>query len=190
MEIGMCARDRLARLGMIAGVVALCGAGTAPVASAQGAPQPPPGGQAPTGAPPTAGQTPPAPPKSGATPPTGLSFVADAGLVLFTVKADGAGDFETFFAKVKEALEKSTKPEYKQIGAGWKVYKVTDTLQAGQLLYASVMDPATKGVDYDPVKILSELSSPEVTALYPKFKDALISVNRLNLQPVMKMGGT
>ena len=191
----MRADDRLGRIGtiiariVIIGAVALCLPRTTSAASPQApaGPPSPPTGQTP------AGQTPPAPaqpaPGTPGAQPVGLSFVAEAGLALFTVKAEGAADFEAFFAKVKDALEKSTKPEYKQIAAGWKIYKVTDTLQTGQVLYASIMDPATKGVDYDPVRILSDVSSPDVTALYPKFKDALISVNRLNLQPVMKMGG-
>jgi hypothetical protein len=221
LEIGMRAGDRLARIGMaivLIGAVASCISRTALAASAQAVPPPqsPPPGQTPTAAPPSASQPPAAPAQPPAAPaqppapaqqpaapakppaappggaqPAGLSFTAEAGLALFTVKAEGAADFEAFFAKVKDALEKSAKPEYKEIAAGWKIYKITDALQTGQVLYASIMDPATKGVDYDPVKILSEVSSADVTALYPKFKDALISVNRLNLQPlmVMKTGG-
>lgn len=184
-------RERLGRIGIVVTLVALCAVRGAMPASAQAVPQPPPAGQTPPApaqapaGPPATGQ--PAPAKPPAAPPTGLSFLGEAGLALFTVKSEGAADFEAFFAKVKEALEKSPKPEYKQMATGWKIYRVTDTLQAGQVLYASIMDPAAKGVDYDPVKILSDVSSTEITALYPKFKDALISVNRLNLQPVMMM---
>jgi hypothetical protein len=197
----MCVCDRLGRLRALVLIVLLAGLGAAPVVSAHAAIQTPPAAP-PAGAPaPPAGQTPPAPappatpavpgqPASGkpGTPPAGLTFVGDAGLALFTVKAEGAADFEAFFAKVKETLARSDKPEHKQMADGWTIFKVTDTLQAGQLLYVSVMSPATKGMDYDPVKILGEVSSADVTALYPKFKNAIISVNRLNLQPVMKMG--
>lgn len=188
----MCVCDRLGRVGVMIAVAALCALGAASAVSARQVPQPQPpaSGQPPAGAPPAGGQAPPTPvppPGPAAAQPKGLTFIADAGLALFTVKAEGAADFEAFLAKVKEALEKGSKPEYKQMAAGWKIYKVADTLQTGQVLYASIMDPATKGVDYDPIRILSEVSSAEITALYPKFKDALISVNRLNLQPVMVM---
>jgi hypothetical protein len=154
---------------------------------------------APSSPPATSGSQPPttqqpAPPtgsanQPGAKPATGtLTFSGEAGLVLFTVKTDGAADFEAFFAKVREALEKGAKPEYKQMAAGWKLYKVTDAAQSGQLMYACVMDPVIKGGDYDPIKILSDVAPAEAVALYPKLKDAIVSVNRLNLSPAMAMG--
>jgi hypothetical protein len=141
-------------------------------------PQQPPAGQ------PAPAQTAPAAPAQ-----PGLGFSADAGLVLFTIKAEGAADFDAFFAKVKEALAKGTKPEYKQIAAGWKMYKVTDGAAPGQALYASVIDPAVKDADYDPVKILSTELPADAQALYPKLKDAIISINKLNLASSLKMGG-
>jgi hypothetical protein len=110
-----------------------------------------------------------------------LAFTGDAAFVIWTVKAEGAGDFEAFLAKVKEALAQGTKPEHAQMAAGWKLFKVTEGAQSGQLLYASIVDPAVLLVDYDPVKILSEVMPAEAAAMYPKFKDALVTVNRLNL---------
>jgi hypothetical protein len=117
-----------------------------------------------------------------------LSFTGDAGLVLFTVKADAAADFDAFLARVKDALAASPKPEYKQMAAGWKVYKVVDPPQNGQSLYVCLIDPAVKSGDYDPVKILSDVSPADAVALYPKLKDAIVSVNRLNLGPASPMG--
>jgi hypothetical protein len=98
-------------------------------------------------------------------------------------------DFEAFFAKVKEALQRGSKPEYKQMAAGWKLYKVTDGAAPGDVLYASILDPAVKGADYDPVKILGDVMPDDARLLYPKLQAAIKSVNRLNLQTTLKMSG-
>jgi hypothetical protein len=124
-----------------------------------------------------------------AKPNASLGFTGDAGFVFFTVKAELAADFEAFFAKVKDALEQGTTPEYKQMAAGWRLFKVTDAPQGGQVLYASLIDPAVKGVDYNPVKIVADVFPAEVEALSAKLHAALVSVNRLNMQPALKMGG-
>lgn len=178
------------RMFVAAAVVALVAASGVTAAQAQtppAAPAPAPAaGQTPA---PAAGQTPtPAAPAAAPAAPS-LGFTGDGGLLLFTVKAEGAADFEAFFNKVKEALEKSPKPEYKQMAAGWKIYKVTDGAAAGQTLYAGVVDPAVKGADYDPVKILSEVLPDDARLLYPKLAAAIVSVNKLNLQYTIKMGG-
>ena len=48
---------------------------------------------------------------------------SDAGMVLNFIKADKTADFEAVMAKLKEALQKSEKPERKQQAASWKVFK-------------------------------------------------------------------
>ena len=150
----------------------------APPAAPAAPAAPVPAGQRPGGAPATStapGTTPAAP----ALPR--LAFTGDAAFVIWTVKAEGAGDFEAFFAKVREALAQGTKPEHAKMVAGWKLFKVTEGAQAGQVLYASIIDPTVLVVDYDPVKILSDVMPAEAAAMYPKFKDALLGVNRMNL---------
>ena len=47
-------------------------------------------------------------------------------MVLNFIKADKTGDFEAVIAKLKEALQKSDKPERKQQAASWKVFKSAD----------------------------------------------------------------
>src|SRR5262245_61684183 len=160
---------------------ALCTASSLKAQQPPALQQPAPAGQPPAGQPPAA-QAPAAP----AAP--SLAFSGDSGLVLFTIKAEGAADFEAFFAKVKEALEKGTKPEYKQMASGWKMYKVTDGAGPGDALYAAVLDPAVKSADYDPVKILGDVLPDDARALYPKLAAAIKSVNKLNLTTSMKMG--
>ena len=143
------------------------------------------------------GQTPPAQTPPPQTPPAAaaapaqpaapqLPFSSDAGLILFTVKADGAADFEAAMAKFKEGLAKSTKPAYQQMGAGWKLFKGMEGAEPGQLLYVGVIDPAVKGVDYDPRGIIKETFPAEATVINQKLLAALVGVNKLNL---VKTGG-
>jgi hypothetical protein len=103
-------------------------------------------------------------------------FGPDAGLVLHFIKPEGAADFEMVMAKVKEVLQKSTKPERKQQATGWKLYKSPDP--AGQpagsvILYVFVIDPALKGADYTVSNILAEgLPVAEVNELFKKYAAA------------------
>src|SRR4051794_18485042 len=54
------------------------------------------------------------------------TFPNDAGMVLNFIKPDKTADFEAVMGKLKEALQKSDKPERKQQAAGWKVFKSPD----------------------------------------------------------------
>ena len=48
-----------------------------------------------------------------AAPPTARVFASDGGMVLNFIKPDKTGDFEAVVGKLKEALQKSAKPERK-----------------------------------------------------------------------------
>ena len=56
--------------------------------------------------------------------PNARVFSGGAGLILYTIKPGSTADFETVLNKTKEALMKSEKPERKQQGASWRVYKI------------------------------------------------------------------
>ena len=47
-------------------------------------------------------------------------------MVLNFIKPDKTADFEMLVAKLKEALQKSEKPERKQQAASWKVFKAAE----------------------------------------------------------------
>ena len=64
--------------------------------------------------------------------------------------------------KLKEALQKSEKPERKQQAASWKVFKSPDPAAGGNVLYVFIIDPAVKGADYTVSTILAEAFPPEV----------------------------
>lgn len=105
--------------------------------------------------------------------PTTRLFASDAGMVLNFIKPDKGPDFEAVIAKLKEALQKSEKPERKQQAQSWKVFKSPDPAAGGNLLYVFVIDPAVKQADYTVSNILAEAFTPaEVNDLYKKYAEA------------------
>lgn len=99
-------------------------------------------------------------------------FGSDAGMVLNFIKSDKTADFEAVMNKVKEALNKSDKPERKQQAQSWKVFKSPDPAQGGNVLYVFVVDPAVKGADYTVSNILAEAFPQEVQGLYKQYAEA------------------
>jgi hypothetical protein len=107
--------------------------------------------------------------------PTARVFASDAGMVLNFIKPDKTADFEAVMGKLKEALQKSAKPERKQQAASWKVFKSPDPAAGGNVLYVFVIDPAVKGADYTVSTILAEAFPQEVQALYKQYAEAYAS---------------
>ena len=116
-------------------------------------------------------------------------FPNDGGMVLIFIKPDKTADFEAVVAKLKEALQKSPKPERKQQAATWKVFKSPDPAAGGNVLYVFTIDPAVKGADYTVSTILSEAFPAEVQALYKQYAEAYASgQNFVNLALVSDLG--
>jgi hypothetical protein len=121
--------------------------------------------------------------------PTTRTFASDGGMVLNFIKPDKTADFEAVVAKLKEALQKSAKPERKQQAASWKVFKSPDPAAGGNVLYVFVIDPAIKGADYTVSNILAEAFPAEVQALYKQYAEAYASgQNFVNLSLVSDLG--
>ncbi len=108
-------------------------------------------------------------------PTHGRVFASDAGLVLNFVKPDKTADFEAIMGKLREALQKSDKPERKQQAASWKVMRAVEPGANGSVLYVFVIDPAVKGADYTVSTILAEAFPEDVQALYKQYADAYAS---------------
>src|SRR5687767_1453032 len=81
----------------------------------------------------TAAQTPAAPAEP--TKPVLLLDEGDVALVTIFIKPDKTADFEVVLNKLKEALQKSEKPERKQQAAGWKVFKSTQPGPQNSVIY-------------------------------------------------------
>jgi hypothetical protein len=104
-------------------------------------------------------------------PPPQRNFNGDAGLVLIYVKPEKTADFEAAMQKVKEALQKSDKPERKQQAASWKIFKA-GAGPAGQV-YAFVISPSVKNADYSIGAILGEGFPQEARTIYTSYADSL-----------------
>jgi hypothetical protein len=105
--------------------------------------------------------------------PTKRVFASDAGMVLNFIKADKTADFEAVMAKLKEALQKSDKPERKQQAASWKVFKSPDPAAGGNVLYVFLIDPAVKDADYTVSNILAEVYKPEeLNVIYKQYAES------------------
>lgn len=132
-------------------------------------------------------QTPPA--QQAAAAPAARTFGSDAGMVLNFIKPDKTADFEAIIAKLKEALQKSDKPERKQQAASWKVFKSPDQAAGGNVLYVFIIDPSVKGADYTVSTILAEAFPQEVQTLYKQYADAYAQgQNFVNLSLVSDLG--
>ena len=111
-------------------------------------------------------------------------------MILNFIKPDKTADFEAVMAKLKEALQKSEKPERKQQAAGWKIFKSPDPAAGGNTLYVFIIDPSVKGADYSVANILAEAFPPEqVNALYKQYADAYAQgQNIVNLNMMLDLG--
>ena len=110
-------------------------------------------------------------------------------MVLNFIKPDKTADFEAIIAKLKEALQKSDKPERKQQAASWKVFKSPDQAAGGNVLYVFMIDPSVKGADYTVSTILAEAFPQEVQTLYKQYADAYAQgQNFVNLALVSDLG--
>ena len=120
--------------------------------------------------------------------PTTRMFASDAGMVLNFIKPDKTSDFEAVMTKLKEALQKSEKPERKQQAASWKVFKSPEPAAGGNVLYVFLIDPAVKGADYTVSNILAEAFPAEVQTLYKQYVEAYASgQNFVNLSLVANL---
>jgi len=120
---------------------------------------------------------------------TARVFGSDAGMVLNFVKPDKTADFEAIVGRLREALQKSDRPERKQQAASWKVFRAVEPGANGSVLYVFDIDPAVKGADYTISTILAEAFPTEVQALYKQYADAYASgQNFVNLKLVAALG--
>ena len=151
--------------------------------------QQPPAGQPPAGQPATTQPPSGQPAQQAQQAPTKRVFANDAGLVLNFIKPDKTGDFEAVVTKLKEALNKSDKPERKEQAKSWKVFKSPDPAAGGNVLYVFVIEPSVKDADYTVSTILAEAFPQEVNALYKQYAESYASgQNFVNLQLVADLG--
>ena len=129
----------------------------------------------------------PQPAKQAEVPASVRVFASDTGLVLNFIKSDKTADFEAVMAKLREALQKSDKPERQHQAAGWRIFKATEPGPAASVVYVFLIDPSVKGADYSVATILAEGFPAEAQALFRTYADAYAQgQNFVNLTPLKK----
>ena len=133
----------------------------------------------------------PAPQQPAAAPaePTKPRFTlgGEAAIVTMLIKPDKTADFEFVLNKLKEALNKSEKPERKQQAAGWKIFKSSQAGPQGSVVYVMRIDPVIKDAEYDISMIISEVFPVEVQEIFAKYKDSFAGRAITDLTPFMSM---
>ena len=106
--------------------------------------------------------------------PTPLHFTGDVVLWAFTINPDKTADYDQVLAKLKESLQKITRPEAKEQLAGWRVIKNSQPQPDGTILYIHIIN-VVKGADYSVNNIVYEAFSDFETRqkFYEMYKGAV-----------------
>ena len=102
---------------------------------------------------------------------SGLVLTGDVALWTVAIKPDKTADFEKVLARVRDALQKSEKPERKQQAAGWRVLKVDKPLPDGTIAYVHIITPVAN-VDYTLLKAIYEEFPTESQPMYETYRAA------------------
>ena len=112
-------------------------------------------------------------------------FSGGTGLVLDYVKPGRTAAFERIMERVGRGLRISESFDRRRQAVGWKVYRATEPLDGGVVLYISVLDPVVAEADYWVPQILNEAFPTEVQELYETYAEAFADGQVLvNLIPV------
>jgi hypothetical protein len=104
---------------------------------------------------------------------SGLVLNGDAALWTVAIKPDKTADFEKVLARVRDALQQSTKPERKQQAAGWRVLKVDKPLPDGTIAYIHIITPVANA-DYTLLKMIYEEFPSESQQMYETYRAAFV----------------
>jgi hypothetical protein len=111
------------------------------------------------------------------------TFDSTTALLLFYVRPDKTGDFESVVARLAQALDASTDPIRRQQAAAWRMMRSSEPGRDA-VVYVFLLDPVVPGADYDPVRVLSESLPAEVQPLYEKLKASVTRVERMALTKI------
>ncbi len=115
-----------------------------------------------------------------------LTINSEAAIITLLIKPDKTADFEFVLSKLKEALNKSDKPERREQAKGWKIFKSSQMAQ-GNAVYIMRIDPAVKGQEYDITRLIAEVFPVEVQEIFAKYKDAFAGRVISEINAVMSM---
>jgi hypothetical protein len=108
-------------------------------------------------------------------------------LIYVQIKPDKTADYEQVVAKLRQALQKTDKPELRQAARGWKVFK-SDAPANGSTLYVHVIDPPVPNADYTVMQILYDGFPDERTEIYNQYRDAFVAQSAVKLSLIANFG--
>ncbi len=124
-------------------------------------------------------------------PPQGpYEFTTDLGAFVIVVKSDKAASFDAAMSRLKAAIAAGTDKNRKTQATGWRVLKSSEDATDGAITYLWLIDPVTKSANYDPIAILKELAPADVQPVYDQLQASIVSITRVGLKELLKMGGS
>ena len=113
------------------------------------------------------------------------TFDGEIALWSFAIKADQTAAYEQVVAKLKAALQKSEKPEAKQMLAGWKVMKGATVPQG--VVYTHILHPVVKDADYTIMSLIYEAfpDPMERTQAYELYRGAFSAALGANVGSIV-----
>jgi hypothetical protein len=115
-----------------------------------------------------------------------LTFAGGTALITVLIKPDRTADFEFVLGKLKDALQRSERPERKSQAAGWHVLKSGQPVQ-GNVAYLMYIDPVVEGAEYDITRLIAEVFPVEVQQLFEKYRGAFAGRAIADLTPILSM---
>ena len=117
-------------------------------------------------------------------------FTTDLGAFLIVVKSDKAAQFDGAMARLKQVISASSNKDRKAQAVGWRVLKSSEDATDGAITYLWLVEPAAKTASYDPIAIMKELSPADVQPVYDQLQASVVSITRIGLKELLKMGGS
>ncbi len=121
-----------------------------------------------------------------------IAFTDDAGMLLIQIKPDQAATFEEFVRSLNARLLATSDPILRRQAEGYSIYRASEPLATGTLMYVVLADPALKGAEYELVMMQhrlmtpAEQGAPETAEMFKRFVGAFGpgGYNKLNLAPL------
>ena len=138
-------------------------------------------------------QTPPKPPVAAPAPAAvqgPYEFATDLGAFVVVVKSDKAASFDAAMSRLKQVFAATTDKDRKMQAAGWRVLKSSEEATDGAITYLWLIDPVAKTASYDPIAILKAISPADVQPVYDQLQASIVSITRVGLKELLKMGGS
>jgi hypothetical protein len=115
--------------------------------------------------------------------PAAVTFAAETGLVVVSVKPGKTADYEAVIRALQDALSKATSERFRVLAQSWRVFKATDVDAKANAVYIHIIHPVVAGADYRPSLVLDEVLAGASAEMLAKYRDAIATgPNKLGLK--------